>query len=60
MKVIYLDHSGFSVELNDLLMVFDEYNPKPAKDGTGVVTKEQVQEHPRSLLFLSHSLRRNF
>ena len=55
MKITYLDHSGFSVQMNGLLMVFDEYNPKPAKDGAGVTTRRQVEEHSRSLLFLSHS-----
>ena len=55
MKITYLDHSGFSVETERLLLVFDEYNPKPDANGCGIVTAEQVEEKPNSLLLLSHS-----
>lgn len=54
MKITYLDHSGFMVEVDDLLMVFDAYNPK-AENGRGVVTEEDVRAHKNSLLLLSHS-----
>ena len=59
MKITYLDHSGFAVEQGETLLVFDEYNPRPApgKAGLagGVVTEADVRAHARSALFLSHS-----
>ncbi len=59
MKITYLDHSGFAVEQEDALLVFDECNPQPVpgKDGlsAGVATEAEVRAHGRSVLFLSHS-----
>lgn len=59
MKITYLDHSGFAVECGDTLLVFDEYNPKPAPGKTGlaggVVTEADVRAHAHSALLLSHS-----
>lgn len=56
MRITYLDHSGFAVETRpDRLLVFDEYNPKAAAGGAGVVTAEQVRAHAHSALLLSHS-----
>ena len=47
MKITYLDHSGFAVEQGETLLVFDEYNPRPApgKAGLagGVVTEADVR-----------------
>ena len=54
MKITYLDHSGFSVELDGLYMAFDVYNPK-AEDGRGIVTEPDVRAQEKSLLLLSHS-----
>ena len=49
MKITYLDHSGFAVECGDTLLVFDEYNPKPAQGKSGlaggVVTEADVRAH---------------
>lgn len=59
MKITYLDHSGFAVEQDDKLLVFDEYNPRPVagKSGLagGVVDASAVASHAHSALFLSHS-----
>lgn len=59
MKITYLDHSGFAVEQGETLLVFDEYNPRPAPGRAGlaggVVTEADVRAHARSALFLSHS-----
>ena len=59
MKITYLDHSGFAVECGDTLLVFDEYNPKPAQGKSGlaggVVTEVDVRAHAHSALLLSHS-----
>ena len=59
MKITYLDHSGFAVECGDTLLVFDEYNPKPAQGKSGlaggVVTEADVRAHAHSALLLSHS-----
>ena len=59
MKITYLDHSGFAVECGDTLLVFDEYNPKPAQGKSGlaggVVTEADVLAHAHSALLLSHS-----
>jgi len=55
MKITYLENSGFSVELDKTLLVFDECNGKADKDGRGIVTKAQVEVFEKSYLFLSHS-----
>ena len=55
MKITYLENSGFSVELGKTLLVFDECNGKPDRNGKGVVTKELVEQYEKSYLFLSHS-----
>lgn len=55
MRITYLENSGFSVKLGKTLLVFDECNGKPDRNGKGVVTRGQVEAAEKSCLFLSHS-----
>ncbi|MEG0766799.1 MAG: hypothetical protein RR482_03695, partial [Clostridia bacterium] len=57
-RITYLDHSGFAVQMPDALLIFDDARG-PAPQGTsldqGWITREQVAQSPRTYVFVSHS-----
>lgn len=56
-RITYLDHSGFAVELGDLLMVFDDARgaPPPGEGlEQGHVTRAFIEKHARCFVFVSH------
>ena len=55
MKITYLDHSGFTVELGQWLLAFDVWNPNADAAGKGILVKSEVASHEKSALMLSHS-----
>ena len=58
MKITYLDHSGFSIEMGKLLLIFDYYNTTPAgAPGLqgGTITRELVESFERVYFFASHN-----
>ena len=55
MKITYLDHSGFAVECGDTLLVFDEYNPKPAQGKSGLAGGVVTEADVRALVLDSAS-----
>ena len=44
MKITYLDHSGFAVEQGETLLVFDEYNPRPAPGRAGLAGRPSTEK----------------
>lgn len=57
MKIWYLDHSGFAVETDQHILVFDYFTDAP-KNGAledGVVTIEKLPPNKRLAVFASHS-----
>ncbi len=55
LQVTYLYHSGFSVELDDILLVFD-YAPGTAQPNTlGLLSREALAKYRQVLVFVSHS-----
>lgn len=61
--VRYLYHSGFTVELNDRILVFDYY-PQGKRNRTGlsdgIITPEDIQQWPSAYVFVSHSHRDHY
>jgi len=58
LRIIYLDHSGFAVETQDALLIFDYALGRPAKGDSvanGFVTKELIASNRRTIFFASHS-----
>ncbi|MBR4080135.1 MAG: MBL fold metallo-hydrolase [Christensenellaceae bacterium] len=57
MRVYYLDHSGFAVELQDRLLIFDYFNFKPDNGGfaEGVVPAGRLREYKEVYFFASHA-----
>ena len=57
MRVIYLDHSGFAVELQDRLLIFDYFNFTPDGGGfaDGVVPQAKLGEYKEVYFFASHA-----
>ncbi|HML47659.1 MAG TPA: hypothetical protein PKE04_13020 [Clostridia bacterium] len=56
-RITYLEHSGFAVELGDLLMVFDDARgaPPPGEGlEQGHVTRAFIAKHARTFVFVSH------
>lgn len=56
MKVYYLDHSGFAVETENYILVFDYFTKTPVGGGLeqGVVTPELLPKDKRLAVFASH------
>lgn len=58
MKITYLDNSGFSIEMEELLLVFDYYNPTPEGEpglSGGTLTKAFIDSFERVYFFATHS-----
>lgn len=57
-QITYLNHSGFAVATQDVLLIFDDAQGRPSKGDSitnGYVTKELIQSYPRTIFFVSHS-----
>ncbi|MCL1965323.1 MAG: MBL fold metallo-hydrolase [Firmicutes bacterium] len=57
-QISYLSHSGFAVRTRDTLLVFDDAGGKPRNGDsleTGHVTRPLIDEHQRTIFFVSHS-----
>jgi len=57
MRIIYLDHSGFAVELQDRLLIFDYFNFSPDNGGfaEGVVPAQMLGKYQQVYFFASHA-----
>ncbi|MDR0897560.1 MAG: MBL fold metallo-hydrolase [Oscillospiraceae bacterium] len=56
--VTYLAHSGFALQLEDTLLVFDDARgtpPEGAGPSEGYITKETIAAQQRTVYFVSHS-----
>lgn len=56
-KITYLFHSGFMVESERHLFIFDYYQPGPARDGTpadGIITADYLKTKTNIFVFASH------
>jgi len=57
-EITYLSHSGFAVRIGDTLLVFDDAQGRPAEDDSlqiGRVTRSLIEEHQRTIFFVSHA-----
>jgi L-ascorbate metabolism protein UlaG (beta-lactamase superfamily) len=58
LTVTYLGHSGFAMQVEDTLLVFDDARgtpPEGAGLAEGYITKEAIAAHQRTLYFVSHA-----
>lgn len=58
MKITYLDNSGFSIEMGELLLIFDYYNTTPVGApglSGGTITKELIASYQQVYFLASHS-----
>lgn len=57
-KITYLFHSGYAVETAHHLLIFDYYQPRPARGGTlanGIITGDYLESRAGVFVFASHS-----
>ncbi|MDR0929441.1 MAG: MBL fold metallo-hydrolase [Oscillospiraceae bacterium] len=56
--ITYLGHSGFAMQVENTLLVFDDARGKPPEGAglaEGYITKETIAAHQRTLYFVSHA-----
>ncbi|MBP2649813.1 MAG: hypothetical protein H6Q74_638 [Firmicutes bacterium] len=57
-KIVYLFHSGYAVEIGERLFIFDYFQPEPMPEGNltdGVITTEYLKTKSKIYVLVSHN-----